>query len=433
VPLAIDPFLLYKSKNHEFRTLHSKILDVFNEGIRRFATGNKLNSEKIIDFPEVKEIGLGYGKNTKKGTGLGTYLNRLLIDTFGSSPDLLKRGVKHIEEMQLISLGIGPDRISDITANILKEYLVTYTQTQCDLWKIPLKSMVPLEHLLDLESFEWYDGYFDLPVNHNNEPILLVPRWILRNLPWINFDDYLKAEFSMFLRAKATKSRMNFSKSKEITKDKVVQISRSEIERVDKYVSKKERDSRLALPVIFDSPPLVVTKLGKSLLQFLKKINHGRKEASYYQKLILQILNFLFEPELIAGKIEEATILGTERRDIIFINDSEKTFFSYLRNVHKNFVIVFETKNTYDLTVENFNQLGTYLGDKTGYCGFLITRNNISKKDKLKAISIYNNLKRIILILSDQDIELMINDRIIGKDPMRYLQKCYREFMVSIQ
>ena len=144
-------------------------------------------------------------------------------------------------------------------------------------------------------------------------------------------------------------------------------------------------------------------------------------------------MNFLFEPELIAGKIEEATILGTERRDIIFINDSEKTFFSYLRNVHKNFVIVFETKNTYDLTVENFNQLGTYLGDKTGYCGFLITRNNISKKDKLKAISIYNNLKRIILILSDQDIELMINDRIIGKDPMRYLQKCYREFMVSIQ
>ena len=189
VPLAIDPFLLYKSKNQEFRNLHSKILDVFNEGIRQFATGNKLNSEKIIDFPEVKEIGLGYGKNTKKGTGLGTYLNRLVIDTFESSPDLLKRGVKHIEEMQLISLGIGPDRISDVTANILKEYLVTYTQMQCDLWKIPLKSKVPLEHLLDLESFEWYDGYFDLPVNHNNEPILLVPRWILRNLPWINFDD----------------------------------------------------------------------------------------------------------------------------------------------------------------------------------------------------------------------------------------------------
>lgn len=433
VPLAIDPFLLYKSKNQEYKALHSKILDVFNEGIKLFDLGKKFDTERIIDFPEVKEIGLGYGKNTKRGSGLGGYLNRLLVDTFGSSPDLLKRGVKHIEEMQLISMGIGPDRISDITANILKEYLVNYTQTQCDLWKIPLKSKVPLAHLFDHQTYEWYDGYFDLPVNQQNEPILLVPRWILRNLPWINFDDYLKAEFSIFLRARASKSRTNVSKSKEAIKSEVVQISRKEIERIDKYVLRKEKDSQHALPVIFDNPPHVIAEIGKSLLQSLQNINHGREEASVYQKHILEILNFLFEPELIDGKIEEATILGTERRDIIFVNDSEKTFFSYLRNVHKNFMIVFETKNTNDLSVENFNQLATYLGDKTGYCGFLITRNNTAKNDKLKAISIYNNLKRIILILSDEDIEHMISDRIIGKDPMKYLQKCYRDYMVLIQ
>ena len=433
VPLAIDPFLLYKSKNQEFKLLHFKLLEVFNEGIRRFASGDKKSTNEIINFPEVKEIGLGYGKNTKRGSGLGGYLNQLLIDTLGSSPELLKRGVKHIEEMQLLSLGIGPDRISDISANILKGYLVNYTQKQCDLWEIPLKSNVPLEHLLDHESYEWYDGYFDLPVNQNNEPILLAPRWILRTLPWINFDDYLKAEFSMFLRAKATKSRLKLANSKEFTKDKVVNISRKEIERIDKYIVKKERDSHNALPIELNISSQKVSQLGKSFIQSLKKINPGRQEATSYQKLILEILNYLFEPELIDGKIEEATILGTERRDIIFINDSEKTFFSYLRNTHKNFLIVFETKNTADLSVENFNQLGTYLGDKTGYCGILITRNVTSKNDKLKTISIFNNLRRIILILSDDDIEKMIDDRISGRDPMKYLQKCYREFMVLIQ
>jgi hypothetical protein len=433
VPLAIDPFLLYKSKNQEFRLLHSKILEVFNEGIRRFSTGDAKSTDEIIDFPEVKEIGLGYGKNTRSGSGLGNYLNQLLIDTLKSSPDLLKRGVKHIEEMQLLSLGIGADRVSDITANILKSFLVDYTQRQCALWEIPIKSKVPLNHLLDLENFEWYDGYFDLPVNTNDEPILLVPRWILRTLPWINFDDYLKAEFSLFLRAKATKSRLKLDRSQEITKDKVVEISRKEIERIDKYVTNKEKDSHNALPAELNSTAKIVAGLGQSLLQSLKQIKPGRIEAAAYQKHILETLNYLFEPELIDGKVEESTIMGTERRDIIFVNDSEKTFFSYLRNSYNNFLIVFETKNTDDLSVENFNQLGTYLGDKTGYCGFLVTRNTADKNDKLKAISIYNNLRRIILILSDQDIEQMINDRMVGKDPMRLLQKRYREFMVSIQ
>lgn len=99
--LSIDPMLLYKAQNPEFRTLHAKMLEVFNYAIEQFEKGDKRNAEYLIDFPEVSEIGLGYAVGTTKGSGLGTHLNRLVFDTLTASPDLVKRKLRHIEELQL--------------------------------------------------------------------------------------------------------------------------------------------------------------------------------------------------------------------------------------------------------------------------------------------------------------------------------------------
>jgi hypothetical protein len=433
VALGIDPFLLFKSRYSHFRELHSTLLAVFNEGVKRFALRGEADARLIIDFPEVSEIGLGYGKDTKRGSGLGNLLNQLLIDTLTASADLLDRGVKHIEEMQLLSVGIGADRISDISGNILKQFLIDYTQQQSQIWKIPLSPNVPIHHILDLDDYHWFDGYFDLPTNQVGEPIVLVPRWIVRVLPWINFDDYTKTEFSIFLRAKATRAKLRTAREIDSTKREIVQISRMEISRIDRYVQLKEKSAPLALPAELGGAPAVVQSEGLSLINSLQKIELGRENAREYQVKMLEILNFLFEPELIDGKLEDPTIMGTERRDIVFVNDSEKTFFQYLRTRHSNFLVVFEAKNVQDVSSANFNQLATYLGDKMGYCGFMLIRNPISKAERLKAISIYNNMKRIIIVLDDENIVHMIQLRIGGKDPMRHLQKLYREFMVSVQ
>jgi len=51
--LCIDPILLYKANNLELRSLHSKMLDVFNFAIEQFENGNVKEAEYLIDFPEV--------------------------------------------------------------------------------------------------------------------------------------------------------------------------------------------------------------------------------------------------------------------------------------------------------------------------------------------------------------------------------------------
>src|SRR5437879_12397211 len=105
--------------------------------------------------------------------------------------------------MQLVSVGIGPDRVSDIAANILKSFLVDYTAAQCVLWDIPAIRGVPLAHVWNATSLDWEDRYVDLPVStYDQSPMLFVPRRIVRALPWINYDDFLRMEFQTFLLAK---------------------------------------------------------------------------------------------------------------------------------------------------------------------------------------------------------------------------------------
>lgn len=433
IPLGIDPFLLYKSRHQPFKVLHEKLLSVFNEGIRILARGDEQKARTIFDFPEVQEIGLGYAKRTKKGAGLGTILNNLLVDTLSESPELIQRGVKHIEEMQLVSLGIGADRISDIAANILKEYLIEYTQEQSRLWNLSVQANVPVHHILDVKTLAWYDGYFDLPISRDGDATLFVPRRVVRLLPWINFDDYLKSEFALFLRAKSSKDKVRKKRSQQLRKQKAVEITRKEIERIDHYIKKKEAKSADALPSQFGYEHSKQRVAMEAYANDLKKMPVGQETARDYQRKILEILNSLFEPDLIDGKLEEPTIHGSERRDIIFVNDSDKSFFEYLRNSHKNFLLMFEVKNVSELSPDHFNQTATYLGDKLGYCGFIVTRNQPSKSDNVKGIAVYNNLKRVIIVLSDEDMIEMLLMKGRNSDPMRHLQKRYRQFMVSAQ
>lgn len=440
--LGIDPFLLFKSRNPILSSLHSIILRAFNHGVDLIRKGQDSNVRKLFDFPEVAEIGFGYTKKSKRGSGVGGFLTELITETLTDSPALIERGIRHIEEMQLVSVGIGPDRVSDIAANILKQFLIEYTQKQCEIWRIPLSSAVPVEHVFDPDGFSWSDGYFDLPVSpYDNSPILLVPRRIVRTLPWINYDDFFRMEFSAYLRAKRVRGRLTnktkalFDQTAKVDKHQVVKVTRSEIERMDRYVNSKELAASDAQPTLSYLDSKGTCPESESLKQRLMRLQVGIKDAAPYQHLVLEILNFLFNPELIDGELEVRTVDGTERRDIIFTNDSDKSFWSYLRTDHSGLFLMFETKNTESVDNTHFNQTATYLGDRIGRLGFIVTRNPLQEAQQKKAFSIYNDShpRKIILTLSDSDIIDMLDIKCTGNDPMRYIQKIYRSFRTSVQ
>jgi hypothetical protein len=442
IPLGIDPFLLYKSRDPAFRALHASLIGAFNNGIEALRRGNRDEARRRFDFPEVSEIGLGYTRAGKRGSGVGTVLTGLILDTLTHAPALLERGVRHVEEMQLLSAGIGPDRVSDIAANVLKAFLIEYTQRQCEIWSIPLASGVPIEHVYDPIAGEWGDGHYDLPISSvDGRPILLVPRRIVRALPWINYDDFFRGEFAAYLRARrhAVTSASRTAAGKDISsKAAVVSVTRSDIALVERYVRSREAAGDLAQPAASygDGTDRNVCDQAKALELRLQATPSGREAAAEYQRLVLEILNFAFNPDLADGKPEVRTIDGTERRDIIFTNESDDTFWNYVRTEHASIFLMFEVKNTTELSADAMNQTATYLGDRIGRLGVIVTRAEPSEANQRKAISIWNDSgggRKAILVLSDNDLRDLLNLRCRDGPSAKWIQQRYRQFRMSLQ
>ena len=438
VPVGIDPFLLFKSRVPEYRDLHRILISTFNAGIDAIRQDDTAEASRLFDFPEVAAIGMGYTQKSKRGSGVGSYLSRLIIETLVGSPGLQERGIRHVEEMQLVSAGIGPDRVSDITANILKRFLIDYTQRQCALWDISLKNKVPIEHIYDTSSHSWEDSYEDLPVSpRDGSPILLVPRRLVRALPWINYEDFLVTEFKSYLSAKRTVARQSANKTASGSRGKseVVTVTRGDISLVERYVRNREQQSAQARPSIDYIDEDVCQEAGR-LKEKLKATPTGREHAAAYQELVLEILNFLFNPELIDGQLEVRTFEGTERRDIIFTNDSDESFWGYVRTAHDGIFIMFEAKNTNDLDMPEINQTATYLGDRIGRLGVIVTRQTPREAVQLKIFSVWNDSgpnRKVILTLADEQLRELLDLRCDEGSPTKWMQKHYRKFRTSVQ
>lgn len=438
--IGIDPFLLFKSREAAYVAAHSALVGVFNRAIRLYSEGDRDTAAALLDFPEVNEIGFGYRTTSAHGSGLGQYLNAVLLETLAESPALVDRGVRHVEEMQLVSLGINADRVSDITANILKSFLIDYTQRQADKYGIPITKDVPVGHVFDFDSWHWRDDYYDLPLNPfgpRQRAIILVPRRLVRLLPWINFEDYQRMEFGLFLRAKQIRRRFHRSElhPSHPTKAEIVAVTRREVERIDHYVDAKERDARSANPEVLVTPTREFRDGCEQMIRELEALKVGPAEAHRYQELMFSVLNRLFEPDLIEGREQVRTEYATEIRDILYTNDSDKPFWEHVRNKYGGLTIVFECKNTTNVDNDDVNQLAAYLGDPLGYLGILLARRPLSDERRLKCMAWYNKgvPHRVLLALADDDIARMLRIRSSGKDPTEIIRYKYQDFMAKIQ
>ncbi len=134
LPLFIDPFLLFNSDKQEYRKLHDQMINYL-----RFLRDKSLNGLAIpalIDawycFSEVKQNWLGFCQTGNTGRGLGkdfaTALNINLVNIFRDfGMEKITRG-SHLEKLCLIKAGVGRDMISDFTTNLIKNYLLRYTE-----------------------------------------------------------------------------------------------------------------------------------------------------------------------------------------------------------------------------------------------------------------------------------------------------------------
>ena len=156
--------------------------------------------------------------------------------------------ITHFEEVGILQEGIGADRISDITANLLRRRLAQYTAEVCE------------RHGVETEVHRYGRGHFDatagkwtplqarLPLNpYNQRPVMLVPQFFLRDLPTINgqaFWDYCWDNENETIRAE-----YNYDVSRWVSKHDIIELARKHPEFREAYIT--DLDERAAKPYDF--------------------------------------------------------------------------------------------------------------------------------------------------------------------------------------
>jgi len=208
LPLFIDPFLLFGSKKEEYQKLHNDIIEYLSFLKTKSAEGitdlSQIKSWYL--FPEVKQNWFGYSKVGNNGSGLGKNFGQSMSSSMHIVfDDIGKEKItqsSHLEKAGLFEIGVGKDNISDFTTNLIKEFLLSYTEIFA-IKNIDSKFLRKInvgKVYFDYNLERWMPKEFVLPY-FDNDYVILTPRDILtKDDNWINGND-LKGDFSRIVNS----------------------------------------------------------------------------------------------------------------------------------------------------------------------------------------------------------------------------------------
>ncbi|QYJ89401.1 hypothetical protein [Shewanella halotolerans] len=174
----IDPLLLEGSAHKEISDgAYQSYRERFEKIIKLLSVSKTVddvpwrNAKRLFHFSEISWTCLGYG-TTVKGSGFG---KDLISSTLDTASQIVALGVDDIDLFMALALfeeGIGPDRISDMTTNIILPNLISFSERVNQTLKVPTK------------QFKVGANNYNLVVNpYSDQPLIFVPNDIVRDLP----------------------------------------------------------------------------------------------------------------------------------------------------------------------------------------------------------------------------------------------------------
>ena len=317
LPLFIDPFLLFNSKKPEYTQLHTTIINylIF---LRDRSSGrlDRGHLQAWYTFPEVRENWLGFCTSGNRGSGLGTIfanaLHQNLSDIFRDFGNEKITQSSHLEKLCLIKEGVGRDNISDFTTNLIKEYLLNYTEKFAKKYiKANQRKRVAVERVrFNYVTETWAIGEFELPYFGNNY-IILTPRDILtKDDIWINkrdlYNDYNRIPSSIpneQLRAQIDnyfRSRLSEKPDKQEFESAVRHTALKFPELLDYYIKYKEEHGDKAQKVSLDNVSQTEQLFIKQIKQLIDVLS---KQSKFYDTTYAETYDrLLFLKDVIENK-----------------------------------------------------------------------------------------------------------------------------------
>jgi hypothetical protein len=426
--LFIDPFAISQRPDPWSQRCHATLVAFFQKVVDHIRAGRLEEARNLLShLQEPNETHFGLSAKRPAGAGIGPYQAQQLFEALKASTAVKTGFLSSLEECELMIDGIGHDKISDLTTNVVRGHLVEYTQAQCELHGVPVQ-MVALGSCFNSDSLEWESRYGRLPV-WKGKPVLLVPKVLARLA--IAYDhqkyyrhyvlNYLQAEAieagSSLVRTLRNKKRKVLKKDVEkaypCTKEFLYQFSKDHPEVLQKYREDLARlEKRAPLEAL---EPEDESAIAGALSAVLKSIPPGVTAASEYHSLMIGVLEFLFYPQLINPRKEREIHQGRKRIDIVMENGARDGVLYRLHDVRKlpcSFVAI-ECKN-YSTEVANpeIDQLSGRFSVNRGKFGLLCCRTFEGRANFVERCRDTFKDDRGLVVPFDDDLILRLLDRV---------------------
>jgi hypothetical protein len=197
LPMFIDPFLLFNSDNPDYQELHHGMIK-YLEFLKGKSKGPELdegNMHAWFIFKEIKQNWLGFSLSGNSGHGLAKdfaiALHRNFNTTFKDFGEEDVPESPHFEKLTLFDSGVGKDNVSDFTTNLIKGYLLDYTQEFARQHVDPAltKTFAVERAYFNYKTETWVSKQYRLP-EFRGDFVLLTPQDLLtKDELWINRGD----------------------------------------------------------------------------------------------------------------------------------------------------------------------------------------------------------------------------------------------------
>ncbi len=429
-PLFLDPYYISKCDFPFANEAHSTLRSYF-EFLLALLRGNRINQAKELFsyLGESNDVCLGMSRGKPRGHGMGPEDTTKIFDELLHSRAIISGIMDDIEDFRIFVPNVDKDKVSDMTANIIKKHLIEYTIEQCILHSIPLHNNVPSGMYWDLHRKTWDNEYTQRLVI-NEKPILLVPKRI------VSFTDkYTSAEYRQqfvlnFLQNENLRIQTSLVKKykngeKYVTKKSIIEtedvidkeyLARFTEQHPEVFADFKRQTSKKISSIDGSGLDSINTdEICAHLKSKLASIPSGSANASNYHSLIIGILELLLYPHLSSPKKEVEIHSGRKRIDITFNNSAESGFFFTLPNQNAMlpcpFVFV-ECKNyTGEVANPELDQLGGRFSNRRGRVGIIACR-TLDKNDAFmkRCADTYEDDRGLIIPITDDDINIALSE-----------------------
>jgi hypothetical protein len=387
----------------------------------------------LLGLNEPNETHLGLSKGDKaRGRGVGRVIADDIYDSLLESEARKSGLLQDLEDTAIMVPGIGSDRVSDITTNVIRPRLIEYTQSAAEMYGIPIEQ-IESGQMWNPETEAWEARFVDQPVV-NDERLLLVPKAVVRYR--LDFDPgvYYTRHILSFLANRELEAnsglvqvlkdgshkvykkdvRKKYERRKT-RKELIVEITRDNPQLLDDFRAAKQNDFSKpleldALAARAGSAPTNWSRLYKDIT----KLTPGPADATKYHNAIEALLSALLYPSLVDPVKEREIDQGVKRIDIHYTNMAVDGFFLWFQ---KQFArapyIPVECKNySVDPVNPEIAQLVSRFSDQRGRLGFLVCR-KIDDRERFvqRCQAELANNRNYVVGLDDDDLKVMIDAR----------------------